>query len=101
LLTTSVVAFSLRESHAERWNDDGACTPLGGGSRTQNCSAERDAAQSAETIGIVTGVAALTFAGAALAQRLVLVDGHGREPQPRASAQCGVGFLALSCQGQF
>jgi PEGA domain-containing protein/tetratricopeptide repeat protein len=110
LLTTSVVAFALREGHAARWNDDGQCTPLGGRSRAQNCGAERDAAQRAETVGVVTGIAGLTFAGAALAQRLVLVDGRLREAPPanegrpaehQASARCGVGWLRVSCQGEF
>jgi PEGA domain-containing protein/tetratricopeptide repeat protein len=110
LLTTSVVAFALREDHAARWNDDDLCTPRGGGSRAQNCAAEREAAERAQTIGVVTGVAGLTFAGAALAQRLILVDRVGREsapanerrpPEPQASARCGIGFLGVSCRGEF
>jgi hypothetical protein len=104
LLTTSAVAFALRESHAARWNDDSECTPVGGGTRAQNCRAERTAVSRAETVGVVTAVAGLSFAGAALAQRFVLVEGVEHAPAEQQSAaitQCGVGWLSLSCKGQF
>lgn len=104
LLTTSAVSFALREGHAARWNDDNACTPLGGGTRAANCSAERDAASRAQTIGIVSATLGLTAAGAALAQRLVLVEGRERQATEQRAAsitQCGVGWLTLSCKGEF
>jgi hypothetical protein len=108
LLTTSAVAFVVREGHAYRWNDDEHCAPLGGLSREQNCAGERRAAERAEAVGIATGIAGVVFAGAALTQRLVFVEPGQRERPPSDTrsadgqrARCGLGLLQAACQVSF
>jgi hypothetical protein len=103
---TSGIAFAIRANRADHWNDDASCVPNNGKTREENCGDDRDKAETAETVGVITGIAGVVFAGVGAAQLLL------SDPAPASSStgldnaglkitQCGPGMLSLVCQGSF
>jgi hypothetical protein len=102
----SGIAFASHKNSADRWNDDSLCVPNNSRSRESNCGSDRDSAESARTIGIVTGVAGVALGGAGIVQLLLSNSGRSRESTPAEEAglkvsQCTPGVLGLVCQGTF
>jgi hypothetical protein len=94
----SVVAFQIRENHAERWNSDACLMP--GSTRGQVCPDELDAGQSADRWGIGTAV----LSGVLLAGGLVSFVLERRPPDETPSLSlegCGVGAASAGCFGSF
>jgi hypothetical protein len=94
----SVVAFQIREKHAERWNSDACLVP--GSTRGQVCPDELDAGRSADRWGIGTAVAS----GALLAGGLISFALERRPPNETPSLSlegCGVGVASAGCFGSF
>jgi len=95
----SVAAWIVREDHAQRWNDNSQCLEPGR-TREEVCGDEREAAESAQTLAVVSGVAAgLLAAGAAL-------NGFGvfeseAPPDGLALSGCRVGLTTVGCFGSF
>jgi hypothetical protein len=101
----SGIAFATRESRASTWNDESRCVPNNGMTRGANCSSYKDDAETAQTIGVVAGVAGVALAGAGLVH-LILADSSPNTETGEDSAglkltRCGAGVLSLSCQGSF
>jgi hypothetical protein len=100
---TSGIALAIREEKTARWNDDASCIDRQNvtRSRADVCGAERDAAQTAGTVALTSGVVAAVFATAALTHWLTTstkLDDHAqREPH----TSCGVGLGSLVCSGTF
>lgn len=104
---TSGVAFIMRENRVERWNDEADCLPDDGSTRLENCGSFRDGAQTAETVGVVAGIAGVVLTGAGITQ-LIVTSGSKNAPAesgPEASgprlSSCDAGLLSLSCHGTF
>lgn len=96
---TGVVAWERREHHAERWNDDAACLGVGI-SREERCGGELDSGQRAETILVVSGIAAGAFAAGAVLSAWLL-PGGGDEAESAGSVQCSPGLLGAQCKATF
>jgi hypothetical protein len=101
----SGIAFATREQRVEEWNDEAECTPQGGGTREETCGDLRSDAQTAETVGIITGVVGVVLTGLGVTQLLT-------DPGPSTATvadqsgglrltRCDAGMLTLSCQGSF
>lgn len=94
----SVVAFQIRENHAERWNSDACLAP--GYTRGQVCPDELDDGRRAERWGIGTGIASGVLLGGALVSFLL----ERRQPveNPGVSFEgCGIGVASAGCFGSF
>jgi hypothetical protein len=101
----SGVAFATRESRASTWNDESKCVPNDGTTRSAACSSYKDDAETAQTIGIVAGIAGVALGGLGLTQ-LILSDSSpstetGEDSAGLKVTRCGAGLLSLSCQGSF
>jgi hypothetical protein len=101
----SGVAFATRESRASTWNDESKCVPTDGTTRSAACSSYKDDAETAQTIGIVAGIAGVALGGLGLTQ-LILSDSSpstetGEDSAGLKVTRCGAGLLSLSCQGSF
>jgi hypothetical protein len=94
----SVVAFQIREKHAERWNSD-ACL-LSGSTRGQVCPDEIDAGRDAERWGIGSAVVSGVLLGGALTS--FLLERRPPNENPSLSLEgCGVGVASAACFGSF
>lgn len=109
---TSGISFFLRERAAEHWNDEERC--IGSSTLDANrpredlCGSVRNDIDTAEQVGIVSGVVGLAFAGAALTHWLAtsgsdsgVQDVAKRDREPTGSVQCGAGFMNVVCSGTF
>ena len=100
---TSGVALVLREQKIARWNDEGSCIDRENVTRSREdaCGGERDAAQTAGTVALTSGIVAAVFATATLTHWLTTsskLDEHARH-EPHTS--CGAGLGSLVCSGTF
>jgi hypothetical protein len=94
----SVVAFQVREKHAERWNSE-ACL-LAGYTRGQVCPNEIDAGRNAERWGIGGAVLSGVLLGGALTS--LLLERRPPSESPTLSLEgCGVGIASAACFGSF
>jgi hypothetical protein len=96
--TTTLVAVILREVHAGRWNDNGRCLRINQ-TREQVCGTEREAAQTAETVALVGGVATGLFAAGALVNQFAFTA-----PEARTEVGlhgCTLLWAGASCFGSF
>jgi tetratricopeptide (TPR) repeat protein len=94
----SVVAFQIREDHAERWNSD-ACL-LSGYTRGQVCPDELDAGRNAERWGIGSAVLSGVLLGGAATS--FLLERHPPDEGPTLSLEgCGLGVASAACFGSF
>ncbi|MEO8177810.1 MAG: PEGA domain-containing protein [Deltaproteobacteria bacterium] len=110
---TSGVSFFLRERAADHWNDNSRClssTPVDQNARREElCSSVRNDIDTAEQVGIVSGVVGVAFAGAALTHWLATggssepeVDSTARrEHKSTGSVQCSPGLMNVVCSGSF
>lgn len=104
----STIAFITREQRVKEWNDD-SCIPQSdaASTREENCGNYRDEAETAETIGMVTGVIGVVFAGLGVTHLLTQgepeppsTESTGANAGPRLTG-CDAGLMSLSCQGTF
>jgi hypothetical protein len=96
---TSIGALVFRERYASRWNDNSRCL-VGDRTRVEVCGDERDKANTAGTVALVSGVLAGVFAtGAALSG--VGVFDSGASPGEAGLRACHVGLAGASCFGTF
>ena len=101
LAATSGTAFFLREREAEHWNDDSRCLQ-GTLTREQVCGDVRNRANSAETVGLVTGALAVGFGGAALLHWVFTSDSKpSRKESAAVQPSCDVGLGTVLCKGSF
>jgi hypothetical protein len=105
---TSGIAFGIRERDAAKWNDNSRCldnSPTGlTRSRDQVCGSLRREIDTAQTVGVVTGITAVGFGGAALVHWLATSRDRPAEsapPPPQAGAGCSPGFGSVVCYGTF
>jgi PEGA domain len=101
----SGISFATSEDRAEQWNDETQCVPSDGSTREEECGNLKDEAETAKTIGIVTGIAGAVFAGLGVVQ-LLTVDGEPADEAAPVEAGlkltgCGAGLLSISCRGSF
>jgi len=99
---TAVIAWRVREQHANEWNNDASCLVPGGGTREEQCADARDAADTAQTISTIGLVGAGLF-GLGSALLFVLAGTDDREEVGGAGLTCGggPGDVGLSCIGVF
>jgi hypothetical protein len=105
---TAGVSLVIREMDAAKWNDDNHCLSKDVGktglSREQLCGPLHRDIKLAETIGIASGITAVTFGVAALVQGMSTGQG-GRPVDETAHAQtkatCTPGFASVVCYGTF
>lgn len=96
--TASVVAFQIRENHAERWNSDACLQP--GATRGQVCPQELDDGRRAERWGIGAGILSGVLLGGAITSFLL----ERREPEENPTLSldgCGFGVASAGCFGSF
>lgn len=101
LLATSGVAFLIRESKANQWNDEGRCLDpeQPNSSRSDLCGDLKRDVKLAEGIGIASGVVGLVLAGAAVLH--FSLDGAKESDATARADGCGVGFGNVMCRGTF
>jgi hypothetical protein len=94
----SVVAFSIREQHADRWNSS-ACM-ASGLTRGEVCPGELDSGRSAERWGIGMAVLSGVLLGGAATS--YVLERHERHPTTALSLDgCGIAGAGASCFGSF
>jgi hypothetical protein len=104
----SGVSFAVREDRASEWNSEAECVPSTGVNRLEACGSVKDEAETAQTIGIVTGIAGVALLGAGITH-LLATGGSGDEDPVSSPAEeaglelggCGAGFLSIACHGSF
>jgi hypothetical protein len=94
----STLAWISRERHAERWNDDDRCQRQGL-TREDVCSSERLASERAETVLLVSSLAAGAFAAGAVVS--IVLGEQAAEEAEQARLDCGLKGVGLACLGQF
>jgi hypothetical protein len=92
-------AWTVREGHADNWNDDEACLAQGR-TREQVCSNELDAGKSAETWMWVGGATTGAFAAATLVSYWLQRDEEAGDANT-AGFDCGLGWNQVLCSGRF
>jgi tetratricopeptide (TPR) repeat protein len=92
-------AWTVREGHAEKWNDDDECLDAGR-TREQVCSSEFDAGKSAETWMWIGGATTGAFAAATLVSLWLQRDEEAGDPST-AGLDCGFGWNQVLCSGRF
>lgn len=90
------LAWFSRERHAERWNDDERCQRPGQ-TREQVCGAERVASERAETVLLLSSLAAGLFAGSTVLT--LALDEPAAAPQ--AQLACELRGVWLACAAHF
>jgi hypothetical protein len=96
---TSIGAIVFREVHAARWNDNSRCL-VGDRTRVEVCGDERDKANAAGTVALVSGVLAGVFATGAALNAFGVFESDAPPGQAGLHA-CRVGFSGASCFGTF
>jgi len=107
----SGISFYLREQAIEHWNDDERCLSASDPTapRSDVCADVRNDIDTAEQVGIVTGVIGIAFAGAALTHWIATsgdsepgTDTAKRgERRSAAHVQCSPGLMNVVCSGTF
>lgn len=95
----TVYAWTVREGHADNWNDDDACLRQGR-TREQVCSDELDAGKNAETWMYVGGAATGALAAATLVS-LWLQRNEEAVDASTVGFDCGLGWNRVLCSGRF
>jgi PEGA domain len=100
---TSGVALAIRERNVHDWNDDDRCIDRQNIDRTRAdvCGGTRDAANTAGTVALTSGVVAALFATATLTHWLVTPTKPNSEAQLEPQASCGLGLGSVACSGTF
>jgi tetratricopeptide repeat protein len=94
----SVVAFSIREKHADRWNSN-ACMETGA-TRGEVCPGELESGRSAERWGIGTAIFSGVLLGGALTS-YVLERHETRSTSALSLDGCGIAGAGARCFGSF
>jgi hypothetical protein len=102
----STISFVTREDRVERWNDDTRCIRGDGSSRLNACQQFKDDAETAQTIGIVTGIAGVVLVGGGIAHLLATQGSDdtadsGSERGGLRLARCDAGLMSVACYGSF
>jgi tetratricopeptide (TPR) repeat protein len=92
-------AWTVRESHADNWNNDNDCLRQGR-TREDVCSDELDAGKSAETWMWVGGAATGAFAAATLVSLWLQRDEETVDAST-VGFDCGLGWNQVLCAGRF
>jgi tetratricopeptide (TPR) repeat protein len=92
-------AWTVRESHADNWNNDNDCLRQGR-TRDDVCSDELDAGKSAETWMWVGGAATGAFAAATLVSLWLQRDEETVDAST-VGFDCGLGWNQVLCAGRF
>lgn len=92
-------AWTVRESHADNWNNDNDCLRQGR-TREDVCSNELDAGKSAETWMWVGGAATGAFAAATLVSLWLQRDEETVDAST-VGFDCGLGLNQVLCAGRF
>jgi hypothetical protein len=101
---TGGVALIIREHEAGKWNDDNQCLnqQLVNQTRAEKCASTRRAIDTAQTVGVVSGIAAIGFGGAALVHWIATSSrSPDAAPPPQARTGCSPGFGSVVCYGTF
>jgi PEGA domain len=100
---TSGVALAIRERKIEHWNDDARCIDRQNVTRSREdvCGGERDAANTAGTVALTSGIGAALFATATLTHWLTTSTKTERQAEREPSSSCGVGLGSIVCSGTF
>jgi tetratricopeptide (TPR) repeat protein len=93
-------AWTVREGHADNWNDDGVCLRQNR-TREDVCSSELDAGKRAETWMWIGGAATGAFAAATLVSYFLQRDEEAVGAGSSAGVDCGLGFNQVLCSGRF
>jgi hypothetical protein len=94
----SVVAFGIRERHADRWNSDDCLRP--GSTRGQMCPDELDAGRDADRLGVGAAVLSGVLVGSAVLS-WVLEKPHVSTESALTLEGCGLGAAGAHCFGSF
>ncbi len=102
LLIGSTVAWALQLSAAQRWNDDVMCLH-GDRTREETCGADRSAAESARSAGVVTTVSGLLLGAVGAVLLLTAPPSRTVVTERRGALRCGAGpgLLGVSCGTAF
>lgn len=92
-------AWTVRENHADTWNDDSVCLEPGS-TREDVCADELDAGQRAETWMWVGGAATGAFAAATLVSYILQRDEEAVDANT-VGFDCGLGWNQVLCAGRF
>jgi hypothetical protein len=92
-------AWTVREGHADNWNDDDACLRQGR-TREQVCSNELDAGKNAETWMWIGGATTGAFAAATLVSLWLQRDEETIDAST-VGFDCGLGWNQVMCAGRF
>ena len=108
---TSGISFYLREQAIEHWNDDDRCLSSENPDvpRQDICSDVRNDIDTAEQVGIITGVIGIAFAGAALTHWIAtggdsepgMDTAERRERRSAGHVMCSPGLMNVVCSGTF
>jgi hypothetical protein len=96
---TSIGAIVFREVHAARWNDNSRCL-VANRTRLEVCGDERDKANAAGTVALVSGVLAGVFVTGAVLSGFGVFDSDA-PPREAGLRACHVGIAGASCFGTF
>jgi hypothetical protein len=96
---TTVGALIFREVHAGRWNDNARCLEVDR-TRAEVCGDERDKANTAETVVLVSGALTGAFALGAVLNALGVFESEA-PPGELGLRGCNLGFAGASCFGTF
>jgi TPR repeat/PEGA domain len=96
---TTVGALIFREVHAGRWNDNARCLEVDR-TRSEVCGDERDKANTAETVALVSGALTGAFALGAVLSAVGVFESEA-PPSELGLRGCNLGFAGASCFGTF
>jgi hypothetical protein len=96
---TTVGALIFREVHAGRWNDNTRCLEVDR-TRAEVCGDERDKANTAETVVLVSGALTGAFALGAVLNGLGVFESDA-PPSELGLRGCNLGLAGASCFGTF
>jgi hypothetical protein len=106
---TSGITLQLREDRVQTWNDEAECIPNDGDTRQESCGNLKSDAEMFQTVGIVSAIAGVAFAGTGLT--LLLTGGHRESERAPANTEtsasslkltgCDAGFMSIACRGSF
>jgi tetratricopeptide (TPR) repeat protein len=96
---TTVTAIVLREGYADRWNDNQRCLDADR-TRAEVCGGERDKAQTAQSVALISGVLTGVFAAGATLEAFGVFEADA-PPGEAGLRGCNLGLAGASCFGTF
>jgi len=103
LLATSGVAFAIRQSEVNHWNDNARCLSVSRpmDTREQICGDVRSNARTAEGVSIVTGLLGVGFGAGAVAHWLSTSEHPSSSTRASGLGTCSAGWGNITCSGTF